>query len=258
MSSHGPTEPSHHPIVHLKSHRMIWTALGIVVLPIGAVATLAALVSLAATMSWPERLGLSALCLAVAIPSWLFGLRALRLGRARPCLVVKPDALVIHHPGLLREAVSIPKTDVETVCVGDFVKRRRSPPDSEGNGPFRRLRTYSRWLDSGGQFPQFTASTVLPDLSFPLYYPMAGPFSNVLIVLRRPFDLGRAPRRGLAVLADEGSVYRGPTRGARIRGLLAAAMDIDEARRAFSPWRMTQEAPTEEMIAWVSPARPRT
>ena len=254
MSSHGPTEPSQHQIVHLKSHRMSWTALGIVVLPIGAFFALAAPVSLAATMSWPERLGLSALCVAVAIPSCLFGLRALRLGRARPCLVVKPDALVIHHPGLLREAVSIPKTEVETVCVGDFVKRRRPPPGSEGNGPFRRLRTYSRWLDSGGQFPQFSASTVLPDLSFPFYF---GPFSNVLIILRRPFDLGRTPRRGLAVLTGE-DVYRGPTRGARIRGLLAAARDIDEARRAFSPWRMTQEAPTEEMIAWVSPARPRT
>jgi hypothetical protein len=244
-------------IVRLKSHWMIWFSLALVVLPIGVGMSMVGLVSLAANTTLAERLGLGALCGVVGAWALLFGIRALRLGRARPRVLVKMDELVIEHAGLLQKPVVIPRSEVESVCIGDFIKPRRARPRAAGKGPVGRVLAYSRWLDSGDQFPQFTASAVLPDLSFPLYYPLAGPFSNVLIVLRRPFALGRIPRRGLGILTDEGSVYRGPTRGARIRGLLAAAMDVDEARRAFVSWGVTQEAPTEEMVAWVSPSRTR-
>lgn len=256
MNGHDPTPLSNHQIIRLNSHRMIWLGSAIVVLSIGAFAALAAVAFFVAGTGWPERLGLGAMGTAVAISSLLFGIRAFRLGRGHPCLLVEPDALVIQHPGVLRERVVIPKSEVETICIGNLVKPRRQPP-SAGKRPLSRLRSYSRWLDAGGQFPHFTASRVLPDLSFPFYYPLAGPFSNLLIVLRRPFDLGEVPRRGLGILSDEGSVYRGPVRGARIRGLLATVTDTQEALRVLSPWGVIQEEPTEEMIAWVSPARVR-
>jgi hypothetical protein len=39
--------------------------------------------------------------------------------------------------------------------------------------------------------------------------------------------------------------------------MLGTAVRTEEARRAFSPWGIVVERPTEEMIAWVSPARSR-
>ena len=252
----GATTEESGTTVELRSHRMLWTSLAVVVILLSALSSLFAFGAFVGIDRWPDRLAIGSFCAVIAVGGFVFSRRALRLGRARPRFLVGTDALVVEHPGLLHRPLVIPRRDVESVCLGQFIGPRRPRPSSGGVGLFRRLRAYSRWLDSGGQFPSVSASEVLPDLSYPLYYPLGGPMADVLVVLRRPFDLGTIPRRGLGILAAEGSAYFGPTRGARIRGMLGRAVHIDDARQAFSPWGVVVERPTEEMLAWISPARP--
>lgn len=239
--------------IALKSQRLVWLFMTVAAFTFGGVLLVVALAAVAASPGSPAWLIFGAVVAAGAAWGLVGGRLALRLTRARPRLVVSAEELVVEHPGLLRAPLVIRRSDVEAVCLGTFVGYRH-PPDRGAGSRWRRLRAYSRWLDSGDTALTVEASANLPDFS----NVMGGHHPDVLVVLRRPYDLASLPRRGLGIfLATETGPFEVPERGAKIRGLLATASDLDQARRAFSPWGVVRDTPTEEMLAWVSPSRGR-
>lgn len=240
--------------VELKTQRWFWRSMAWLGFAFAGLMLLLMVAAGAADSPAAARLGLAVISAFPAGWGVVFGRRAARLRRATPRIVLSSDKLVVDHPGLFREPVTIPRTDVEAVCLGSFVGYRRPPPGRSGISPWKWLRRYSRWLDSGGTALTISASRTLPDIS----NVTGGRTPDILVVLRRPFDLGALPRRGLDMLSPEGAPFNGPVRGARIRGFLATATDLDNARQAFSPWGVVLEAPTEEMLAWISPSRSRS
>lgn len=246
--SAGVSEPSLR--VELKSQRRLWISMAVLGFSFGALMLffgVAAMVAGFASIGW---VAFGVLLVAIAAWGLVFGRLALRLGQARPQLLLTPESLVVLHPGLLRQPLVIKRSDVEAVCLGNFVNYRQRP-DLTGASLWKRLRSYSRWLDSGGTALTVSASEHLPDFS----NVMGGRSPDVLVVLRRPYDLSTIPRRGLGILAPEAAPFNGPVRGARIRGVLGRADDLDHARQAFSPWGVVLEHPTEEILAWISPSR---
>lgn len=247
----GMSEPS--IAVELKSQRTLWISMAALGLSFGGLMLLfgvGAMIAGNASLAW---LAFGVLLTGIAVWALVFGGLALRLSRARPRLLVTSESIVVEHSGLLRQPLVIGRSDVEAVCLGDFVGYRKRPPDMAGASLWRRLRSYSHWLDSGGTTLTVTASENLPDFS----NVMGGHSPDVLVVLRRPYDLSTIPRRGIGILAPEGAPFHGPVRGARIRGILGRADDLDHARQAFSPWGIVADSPTGEMLAWIAPTRSR-
>lgn len=239
--------------VELKSQRVLWTFMAILAFSFSALMFLLAVGALLDEGGSPASLIFGVVLVAIAAWGLAGGLVAWRLARARPRLLVSATNLVVEHQGLLRGPLVIGRNDIEAVCVGNLVKYRQPPPKTAGASPWRRLRSYSRWLDSGGTALAVSASEHLPDFS----NVMGGRSPDVLVVLRRPYDLSTTPRRWLGIIAPEGAPFHVPIRGARIRGILGRAVQPDDARRAFSPWGVVLEHPTEEILAWVASARPR-
>jgi hypothetical protein len=237
--------------VDLKSQPWLWRSMAWLGFAFAALMLLVAVAAGGADGPAAARLGFAAVSVFLAAWGFVFGRRAQRLSRARPRLVLLSETLLVEHPGLLREPITIARADVEAVCLGSFVGYRQIPPKGTGVSPWKWLRRYSRWLDSGGPTVTVSASRTLPDIS----NVVGGRTPDILVVLRRPFDLSTLPRRGLDILVPETAPFSGPVRGARIRGFLATATELDSARQAFSPWGVVRETPTEEMLAWVAPPR---
>lgn len=245
-------EMSESPLrVELKSQRWLWISMAVVGFSFGALMLFFGIGVMVAEFRSFGWIALGVLLVSTAAWGLVYGRLALRLGRACPQLLLTPQSLVVVHPGLLRQPLVIKRSDVEAVCLGNFVEYRQPPPDAAGASLWRRLRSYSHWLDSGGTALTVMASTSLPDFSTPIGVGR----QDVLVVFRRPYDLSTIPRRGLGILPDESATFHGPVRGARIRGVLGRAVNLDHARRAFSPWGVVLERPTEEMLAWISPSR---
>lgn len=226
--------------VELKSQRWLWTTLTVLGLLFGALLLALGVGVSIAESGAPGIVGGGVL---VSVAAWglVFGVRALRLARARPELLLTPDSLTVLHPGLLRRPLVINRSDVEAVCIGDFIR--------DNAAANRTL----RWQRMRQGSPMVRASDCLPDFSSV----MGGRVPDVLVVLRRPFDLGTTPRRGLKSLAPETAPFNGPVRGARIKGFLGTAADRDAARHVLSGWRPVLDRPSEEILAWISPAHPR-
>ncbi len=247
-------EPQSLVSVELESQHVLWGFMAVLAFGFSGLFLLFAVGALLGDPGSRGSLIFGAVVVAIALWGLAGGRFALRLARARPRLLISATNLVVEHPGLLREPLVMQRNDVEAVCLGNFVKYRYPPPDATSASPWRRLRTYSRWLDSGGTAPTVSASEHLPDFS----NVMGGRSPDVLVVLRRPYDLGTVPRRGLGIVAPEGAPFNAPVRGARIRGILGRAVQPDQARQAFSHWGVVVERPTDEMLAWISPSRRRS
>jgi hypothetical protein len=244
-------EPESLVLVELKSQRFLWAFMAVLAFCFSGLALVFAVGALLGDSGSPASLIFGAVVVAIAVWGLAGGRLLLRLARARPRLLVSASNLVVEHPGLLREPLVIRRNHIEAVCLGSFVRYRRPPPDATGASRWRRLRSYSRWLDSGGTALTVSASEHLPDFS----NVMGGRSPDVLVVLRRPYDLSTVPRRWLGIVAPEGAPFNVPVRGARIRGILGRAVQLDQARQAFSSWGVVVERPTEEMLAWISPSR---
>lgn len=230
--------------IELRSQRWLWMALTVVGFLFGAIMLflgVGAFIVGFTSIAWAAA---GVVLVAIAVWGLVFGSLALRLAQARPQLLFAPECLAVLHPGLLRQPLVIKRGDVEAVCIGEFVNHRPSL-DVDRRSLWQRLRQN---LESRSQAVR--ASDCLPDFSSV----MGGHAPNLLVVLRRPFDLSTLPRRGLNSLAPETAPFNGPVRGARIRGVLGRVIDPEAAREALSTWGVVLERPTEEMLAWVAPA----
>jgi hypothetical protein len=172
----------------------------------------------------------------------LLGARAsLRMARAHPLLRVETEAFILEHPGLLRLPLVVPRSEVAEICAGDFLHRKDSP----GEG-------------GGANLHPSPSSEILPNFSGPLRFSARPP--NVLVVLRDRLDLDGLPRRGLwavAFFSDRFGSYEGPPRGGVVHGLVFAALRSDEVTRAFGPWGVLVDTPSDAALAWVSPEQMR-
>lgn len=224
VASSGPSQG-----VKLKSQRGLWFSMAVLGGSFGALMLVFGVAVMIGGSASPGRIAVGVLLVALGVGGLVFGRLALRLGQSRPQLLLTPESLLVVHPGLLRQPLEIKRSDVEAVCLGNFVGYRQ-PPDLAGASLWQRVRSYSRWLDSGSTGLTVRASSSLLDLSSV----MGGRSPDVLVVLRRPYDLSSIPRRGLGILAPETAPFHGPVRGARIRGVLGRAANLDDARQTFT------------------------
>jgi hypothetical protein len=181
-----------------------------------------------------------------------------QIRRARPKLLIEADGFTIDHPGLLRLPIFVPRSVVVEICAGDYLALRPFPGAPTGSSIWRKILTYSRWLDSFAAYPPVTPSRILPDFSFPA---VTACQANVLVVFRQAFDLDGLPRRGppaVVRFSSKWSIYKGPRRSALIHGLLFGVASLDHLRDAFALWGALVREPSDAALAWISPANPRS
>jgi hypothetical protein len=193
-----------------------------------------------------ERLLLGPGCIAAGVLVLVGARLSSRMARAHPQLTVETDSFVLEHAGLLSRPLVVRRDDVAEISVGDFAAHGGRPAGQPAEAAPR-----------GGRpgRPFSASSELLPDISFPIG--SSGRRPNVLVVMRRGFALNGIPRRGLsavAFLVDRSGAYSGPPRGGVINGLLFATPDSDEVRRAFAPWEVLVDEPSEAALERFSPA----
>ena len=222
-------------LIKLRTQRGTWLFVSLAVALLGAfTAVIGVGVLVADGFGVAERLvlgvGGSVAGFVLAIGAYLsFG-----VARAVPELRVAPDGFVLSHPGLLGAPLVVARNDVQEVFVA---------PPSAVSAANAAVQPHS-WL--------------LPDFSTPI-----GSSSrqwNLLIVFRQEFALADLPRRGIvavAFIADRFSSYSGPPRGGLINGFLAEAEDPSEARRAFGPWGVLVDQPSDGALVRIGPEEAR-
>lgn len=146
----------------------------------------------------------------------------------KPWLEVTPEHLTIHHRGLFRRDVTVPRLRVAAVSIDDRsarLERFRDHPRFElaGAGDGRE----PRWLFSkagGAPFPLLSQSVDVP---------------NLAICFTEPLRLGPA-RRWIKVFPARSSIHP-PIHNRRSRGLLLRVADPGAARAAFEPWGVVRD-----------------
>ena len=106
--------------------------------------------------------------------------------------------------------------------------------------------------------PVQPSSEILPDFSTPIGSPNRN--WNLLIVFRRERALQDLLRRGLAAVAfvaDRFSSYSGPSRRSVINGLVCEAEDAAGIRRAFGPWDLLVDQPSDRSLTRTGPDEAR-
>lgn len=182
-----------------------------------------------------ERLVLGPIMTAVGFLA-LLGVRlCLRMVRVRPRLTVQADAFTVEHTGLFRAPLVVPRDAVAEICIAEF--------QAHGGRPQRGQRLPSK-PPAGTEI--VASSELLPDLSFPLGSSLVNP--NVLVVMHDHLRLGALPRRGMfgaILLVDRSGNYTGPPRGGVVNGFLFGAFDTEQVRRAFAPWGVLVDEPSD-------------
>jgi hypothetical protein len=159
---------------------------------------------------------------AVAAGLVCLGAVLLRAARAPAgSLLIDHDAVVLRHPELLRAALGLPRAVVRAVLVDDSPAQASGglPPELAARFALVETGAEPAWLHPG-------ARDAMPYLGFHREPP------NVAVVLRQPFDLGRSPRRVVALLEGNEEVRALATcAGFFLRAVDAAAV---QARAADS------------------------
>jgi hypothetical protein len=127
-----------------------------------------------------------------AVAAGLVGLGAvLRRAAVAPAgsLLIDGGGVVVRHPELLRAPLVLPRAVVRSVLVDDAPAQASGglPPELAARFSLVETGAEPAWLHPG-------AREAMPYLGFHREPP------NVAVVLRQPFDLGRAPRRVVALL----------------------------------------------------------
>jgi hypothetical protein len=120
---------------------------------------------------------------------WLAGVLVRAALAPAGSLLIDHDGVVLRHPQLLTGPLVLPRDVVRSVLVDDAPARASGGLPAELAARFALVETGDEpaWLHPG-------AREVMPYLGFHREPP------NVAVVLRHPLDLGRVPRRTLALL----------------------------------------------------------
>jgi hypothetical protein len=174
-------------------------------------------------------LGLAAVCFALSH----YGRGCVREGaRLDARIVVTGDEVVIHHSGMLRERVLVPREAIRAIAIDEERNDRRFPVIAEAPGNRRPL----TWLWRGAANSARPTPTSIPSLVRNSGAP------NVLLIFEREIAFpGLHPRGGLL---RHWPGPNGPT-----RAVCARVKDPDAARAAFESWGVVRPLGGDDLAA---------
>jgi hypothetical protein len=156
-------------------------------------------------------------------------------------LRVDPEGLTIHHQGVLRQPLRIPKSDVRLAAIDPTM-----PPRQMRIGPrdHRRFPISAPLGYRGPSLPDYLYSRV-GGSPFPLISHVGDP-PNVLVLLNRPEHLNVA-RRTHKVLAAKGPIHLARPHQ-ETYGLLLRVADPEQARRAFHQHELLSDVTGRDVL----------
>jgi hypothetical protein len=174
-------------------------------------------------------LGLAAMCFALS----RYGRGSVREGaRLDARIVATGDEVVIHHSGMLRERVLVPRDAIRAIAIDEESSDRRFPVIAEHPGSPRPLTwLWRRAADSTRPTPSSIPS-LIRDSAAP----------NVAMIFDEPVDFpGLHPRGGFL---REWPGPSGPTRAVCMR-----VKDLEDARAAFASWGVVRPLQGDDLTA---------